>query len=541
MNCPYCNKPVGNEPICSCKRDISILIKAKKLSNSYYNRGLSKAKIRDMSGAVSDLKKSLKLNKHNTQARNLLGLVYYELGEVVMALGEWVLSKHFQPEGNKIAEGYLDDIQASPAKIDNFNDSFKKYNLALQAAKQDNDDLAIIHLKRVIQLNTKFLRAYQLLALEYIKIDEPEKAKKILKKARKMDVGNTQTLLYLGEITESDDGKESDVLSLDDKINFPLEALSFMREDKPNVMLYVNLAIGLLLGLGVALCLILPHQRRKMVTEYNAASISKSDELAASLLDLDNVKNEKDTLLIKVDSLNNEINDLKTQMSGAECYNNLITAARLYIAGDDENAAVTLSNVDVNLLASEDAMVVYDYIKERVYPGVIARFVSEGKNLCNSGKMEEALVPLLKAYKMEPDNGALYFLGRSYQKLGDIDNAKKYYEELIELYPNTTRAATARKRMREMGFEVEDAPIYEEPEDNNDNNTDANQPTEPTINDNVPEPTPEPLPEPTPEPLPEPTPEPLPEPTPEPLPEPTPEPEQQEETQEENDNSVPFQ
>ena len=40
-------------------------------------RGLEKAEIRDLSGAIDLLKRSLKFNKLNIQARNLLGLVYF--------------------------------------------------------------------------------------------------------------------------------------------------------------------------------------------------------------------------------------------------------------------------------------------------------------------------------------------------------------------------------------------------------------------------------------------------------------------------------
>ena len=67
-------------------------------SNAYYNQALSRAGVRDLSGAVESLKKSLRFNKKNIQARNLLGLVYFEMGETVSALSEWVISKNFKPE-----------------------------------------------------------------------------------------------------------------------------------------------------------------------------------------------------------------------------------------------------------------------------------------------------------------------------------------------------------------------------------------------------------------------------------------------------------
>ncbi len=71
-----------------------------RLSNTFYNDGLKKAKVRDLSGAANSLRKSLQFYKANIQARNLLGLVYYEMGEVVDALSEWVISRSLKPEDN---------------------------------------------------------------------------------------------------------------------------------------------------------------------------------------------------------------------------------------------------------------------------------------------------------------------------------------------------------------------------------------------------------------------------------------------------------
>ena len=69
-------------------------------SNYWYNDGLRKAQIRDMSGAITSLRKSLQYNRANIDARNLLGLIYYENGEVADALVQWVISLNLQPENN---------------------------------------------------------------------------------------------------------------------------------------------------------------------------------------------------------------------------------------------------------------------------------------------------------------------------------------------------------------------------------------------------------------------------------------------------------
>ena len=69
-----------------------------------------------LSGAVESLKMSITINKKNIDARNLLGLVYCEMGDVVEALSEWVISKNIQPDNN-CAEDYITDIQSNQNKL----------------------------------------------------------------------------------------------------------------------------------------------------------------------------------------------------------------------------------------------------------------------------------------------------------------------------------------------------------------------------------------------------------------------------------------
>ena len=53
-------------------------------SNTWYNDGLRKAQVRDMSGAIVSLQQSLQYNRENIAARNLLGLVYYGIGDILV-------------------------------------------------------------------------------------------------------------------------------------------------------------------------------------------------------------------------------------------------------------------------------------------------------------------------------------------------------------------------------------------------------------------------------------------------------------------------
>ena len=168
MNCPICKAPITmqDDRCGNCGRSMNVYKKVVRISNTLYNRGLEKAKIRDLSGAIDDLNLSLKYYKRNTDARNLLGLVYCEIGETVMALTQWILSKNLQPEDNE-ADYFIESIHSN-GSLDTINQTIKKYNEALNSARQGNDDLAIIQLKKVVSLNPRFVKAHQLLALMYM-------------------------------------------------------------------------------------------------------------------------------------------------------------------------------------------------------------------------------------------------------------------------------------------------------------------------------------------------------------------------------------
>ena len=99
MNCMNCKAAVdqGLEFCPHCGFDLRVQRKCMSLSNMYYNQGLDKAQIRDLSGAIDMLRRSLKFNKLNIPARNLLGLVYFETGEAVSALSDWIIINNIMP------------------------------------------------------------------------------------------------------------------------------------------------------------------------------------------------------------------------------------------------------------------------------------------------------------------------------------------------------------------------------------------------------------------------------------------------------------
>ena len=142
--CYNCGCHLSKPDFCtSCGADVTLYKKVMHISNMYYNEGLEKAGVRDLTGAVVSLRQSLKFNKNNLKARNLLGLVYFEMGEVVTALSEWVISKNIRPEKN-IADEYIEKVRSNSTRLESINQTIKKYNRSLALCCQGSKDLAVI-------------------------------------------------------------------------------------------------------------------------------------------------------------------------------------------------------------------------------------------------------------------------------------------------------------------------------------------------------------------------------------------------------------
>lgn len=458
MNCPKCNTPLSNKNRCDrCGEDVTIYKKIVIASNKYYNDGLKKAKVRDLTGAIISLKESLKLYKQNTAARNLLGLIYYEMGETVDALSEWVISKHFQPEDNN-ADEYMNEVQNSPTKLDSMNQAIKKYNSALISAKQGNDDLAIIQLKKVTGLNPHFIRAWQLLALLYMKSNEKEKARKCLNRVSKIDATNTTTLRYLQELGESAQIQKetTDTISRNQSINRAKETKAIMpissyKEDKPNIMAFVNLILGVIIGIAVLYFLIVPTITSNTKNELKTKSNEYNDKLQVQLATIDTLKNEKEELQSTIDSLKSQIDEYKNSELDITIYDNLFKAAKLYIDNDKDQAAEYLVQVQEDKLTTNASKELYQLIGNDTFAQMSSSLYTTGHNDYSKGKYEKAIESLLKAVEFDENNvDALYFLGRSYHRLNDNEKAKEYYTLILEQFADSNRASDAKTKLSQL-------------------------------------------------------------------------------------------
>lgn len=449
-----------------------MLQKTHKLSNLYYNSGLAKAKVRDLTGAIFVLKKSLEINKRNINARNLLGLIYFEMGDTVAALSEWIISKHFDPDNND-SDYYIQSIQSNPTQLDILNQTIKKYNVALNLANQGDDDLAIIQLRKVINLNPRFVKALQLLSLLYIHNEEYSKAYKYLKRAREIDVSNTITLRYIKEIKDnafeavSDRRKKSRGKQRSISNEKPASSQTFTaspyKEDKPNILVFISLIAGIIIGVVACVVLIIPtvkneaiNEFRNSEVEYNAQISQKDQEIASLSRDKEGLEEEVTRLELQASQLERAKQEAEQEADNSNL-EKLLEATMLYLDGtstgqlDYVAVAEDLSNVDVNELDNLDGVNIYNNLKDVVYIEASNLLYRDGYIDYEAKRYEEALEKLLKAHKYNPTNvNATYFLGRSYERLDNDAKAKEFYTILVDEYPATRRGTQARTRLKNL-------------------------------------------------------------------------------------------
>ena len=414
MRCIYCNTPLAAIDYCpGCGADVTLQKRIVRISNLLYNRGLEKASVRDLSGAITCLKQSLKFNKENIDARNLLGLCYFETGEVVSALCEWVISKNLMPEGN-LADHYISQLQNNKNRLDVINQTIRKYNQSIEYCRQGNEDMAVIQLKKVISQNPKLVKAYQLLALLYIRNQDYEKARRLLKKAAAVDNTDTTTLRYLTEIEEAT-GKATTLTARKRRRETPepeerggtlryvsgnetiIQPTTF--RDSSTVATFINIALGILLGGAIVWFMAVPASRQSIQASANQQVTDANTKLASEQARLQDLQDDIDSYADQADQANLERDNA---LARADSYDELMGVAALYVSGDQNGAADALAGLREDDFDG-NAKALYEGLSGAVSSSLFAQYYTAGTTAYVAGDYATATQQLQLAVESDPE------------------------------------------------------------------------------------------------------------------------------------------
>lgn len=427
MECLNCGAPVLENGHCSsCGMNYKLLKKAYNTSNYYYNLGLDRASVRDLTGAMDALSLALKYNKQNINARNLLGLIYYEMGEIVTGLTQWVISSNYLPGEENIASYYIKEVQSDPVKLEEANQLAKQFNQALMHAKQGTKDLAFIQLKRILSGYPHFVKGYLLLALLYMDIGNPDKAKKAIKRVLRIDKNNTLAVKYLAEMGVSprdvigmkessvridvdsaysdEDQYKSDLQSFVEKgleeIDNPDLSVGSYKEINHNKFNLVYVTVGMIVGILVFWVLLLPTKLSSANQENRELQLSYSEEVSK--------KN------VTISDLETQVSDLEKQLEEKE---------------KEETEEKE---------KEEDSKEAFQVIKDNIPNTAYETLCSEASKAISENEYEKAINMCNVALQIQEGEAAYYYLGKAYIGYQDEKNAKAAFVSLKENYPESS-------------------------------------------------------------------------------------------------------
>lgn len=433
--------------------------KTRVIANSYYNMGLERAKLRDLSGAAECLKKSLHFNKYMTDARNLLGLIYYEMGEVGDALVQWVISMNLQPEGNR-ADYYLGEIQRKKGAMESARRSVRRFNQALVYAQNGSEDLAILQLHKVAESQPNYVKAQLLLALLCISRNDYQKAGKAINKVLQIDRNNPKALWYKSMVKtvggspksekEPEKRKLKNVVSHrqmeDDDVIIPP---SYRENPRDQAVVYI--LAGLLLGAAVIFFFVMPANTKAINAGHNREMLKYSEELSqanqkAEGLEkqLEAIETEKKTAEDSLASLTNDSDSVLAQ------YQAVIGILQAYKKDDFPLAVRIYAGLKPELITSSDTQAVIGEIRKDITENGMVILEELGDKAADAGDPQTALVYYLKCIELDQKSWQAKFKTAAiYKAMGEKEQANGLFSDIIN---NSKDEELSAKAKTERGF-----------------------------------------------------------------------------------------
>jgi TolA-binding protein len=178
------------------------------------------------------------------------------------------------------------------------------YNKALEDLKSDNEDIAIIALKKAIAIYPAFYEAMNLMGLCYLSLDDEYNARRMFNKVIKMEDSSLRASNYLdkldGKITEADNNNNTRQKKYK---KAAMETVSWLKSGlspERNNPYYIKYILGFLLGV-LTLCLV-------WILVPDSSPIN---------IDLGNIFKRTESVSPQVEKLEKEKNDLAARLKDA--------------------------------------------------------------------------------------------------------------------------------------------------------------------------------------------------------------------------------
>lgn len=356
----------------------------------------------------------------------------------------------------------LDDIARNGEQLpDNIRNSVFLYNKAIESLKTGSEDIAVIELKKATSMNPQFYEAMNLLGICYSYLGETEKAAELFDRVMKAESNSILALNYVQRLGLGDSVPPQKTRTLKrpaepqvpgeplKRIRTPKETPQPVRFKKQTIATAAKIGIGFAAGALLALVVFLslpdgkPAPVEPVQAENTAGDNTAKATYEAQLADLqqkyDLAKKDKDAAAEQADYYKAVIKLYEIDS---------LIRDRKY-----ENAADMLLLMKTVEFRDADKQK-YDTLSATVMPLAAKSAFDQGYRLYNSRKYQECLKMLEKVQVYFPQfnrmDAALYYMGRSCQALQDSRSAVALFQKLMNEYPKSTYAKSAKVRINEL-------------------------------------------------------------------------------------------
>lgn len=335
---------------------------------------------------------------------------------------------------------------------DNIKNSIILYNKALENLKSNNEDIAIIELKKAVAMNPNFSEAMNLLGICYSYTKAYSKASEMFEKVASIENNGIKAQKYLKAINDQDTGKIKNEIKSntvqDVKVN-KLENIkkaikTYLDIQKWNIN-SSNIKKAVYIALGLILILVI----------YSASGLGKRNVKVSSSVQQQGSGNDA-----KVNQLSSDNKNLDAQLKAANAevdyYKNvckLLGAENLFISGNYEAAGDMLALLKT-VSFKDDYKAKYEELNGKVMPKAAWSAFEQGCSMFASADYKGAIDKLSKvqAYGNEWSymDATLYKIGICYKEINDSRNAVSTFQKIIDTYPNSQYAVYAGYRIKEL-------------------------------------------------------------------------------------------
>ncbi len=355
----------------------------------------------------------------------------------------------------------LEEIVRDDTHIpDKIRNSIFLYNKAIESLRSGSEDIAAIELKKAISMNPQFYEAMNLLGVCYGYSGDKEKAAEVFNKVMEAESNSIMAMEYMQQFGLIESMQPRKNRQVKQPVQQPGEPLKRIRATKQTILSNIQvktktiikasiIGAGFVAGflLSAILFASLPQKEAKSLTPPQSKTEPSNSEIKAEY-EAKYAELERKYGLLQQDKENavqladyykatlklNEIDILFRDKKYEDAADMLLLMKTIEFKDAEKDKFNELYNSVMPLAAK----VVYD----------------QGYKLYNSRKYQDSLKKLEMVQVYYPEfnriDAVLYYMGRSCQMLQDSRSALALFQKLVEGYPKTTYARSAKARINEI-------------------------------------------------------------------------------------------